>query len=114
MLELKDLYRAYQITHFLSEQKDFGAIDSIPLFIVAMQNKIVECEQMAKKYKFHDDSLRILINEYILATKNQFKLAIEFKGFDSLKFDKQDETNFYPKRDGLQALLFEKLYFTSI
>jgi len=99
ILELKDLYRAHQITHFLSEQKDFGAIDSIPLFIAAMQNKIVECEQIAKKYKFHDDSLGMLIYEYILATKNQFKLAKELKGFNSPEFEKQDETNFYPKRD---------------
>ena len=108
MLELKDLYRAYQITHFLSEQKDFGAIDSIPLFIAAMQNKIVECEQIAKKYKFHDDSLGMLIYEYILATKNQFKLAKELKGFDSPKFDKQNETFFYPKRDKFYQYLKNK------
>ena len=76
VIELKDIYRAFKIHYFIEEQKDFIAIDSIPLLVSYLESKVKECDSLQKLYSFNDDSLDILVNNYIVATISQYELEI--------------------------------------
>ena len=100
VLELKDLYRAFKIHNFLEEQKDFVAIDSTLLLISYLNSKAEECDSLYKLYSFHDDSLELLVNDYILATKAQFELKVNTLRFPSSNVPDTNKNKSIPYQNG--------------
>ena len=100
VLELKDLYRAFKIHNFLEEQKDFVAIDSTLLLISYLNTKAEECDSLYKLYSFHDDSLELLVNDYILATKAQFELKVNTLRFPSSNAPDTNKNKSIPYQNG--------------
>jgi len=100
VLELKDVYHAFKIHNFLEEQKDFVAIDSTLLLISYLNSKAEECDSLYKLYLFHDDSLEMLVNDYILATKTQFEVKVNTLRFPPYNASDTNKNKSIPYQNG--------------
>lgn len=77
VLALKDLYRSFQVKMYLYGQKDAPVIDSVPILIEHMKSKSLQCDSLYDRFQYHDDSLELLIKDFIQASKSQFDLEVK-------------------------------------